>query len=886
MSSTRTTEWDDPLAPAGGATGRSGIAFLRAILDGATPPAPIQAMLGFDLVEVEEGVVRFRLTPGEHRYNPMNAVHGGVACVLLDSAMGSAAMTTLDEKTGYASPLAARAKSARHGFDAPKGKDHVKLSRITKIRAYRVFRDFSWPSDLPEFAHFNLVFGWNGSGKTTLSSLLSHLAKRSSITEGEFECQFDGSTVVSARDFPNANIPALRVFNAEFIDATIQSAGSGMDPIYYLGEGSAEKQAKIESLRLELGQAREKLDAARATKLAAERELDAFCVDKAKVIKELLLGPNSQPYNNYDKRRFKQAVQKLTANEAAAAVLGDAQKQTLIAQKNAQLKGTIESLSSSPVKLAQFANRVLELVSETVVSQTLADLAADGELGAWVQRGLHLHSGHRRSDTCLFCVQPLTADRRAALEAHFNTAFAAFQENLGRGITTLGEERARLVAIAYPHTARAYEHLAPELEIAARDAAAASSAAVAFLDDLVSALQEKLKDPFNVSPRKPKDFDSANVLAERHRAAVLLMNAVIEKHNATTADFGRSVDKACAELEACHVAEAREDHATRSRTIEQEDAAIAAIADLPKKLAADIDAIEREVSEHLRPAEELTSELRAYLGRDELRFDVSGNGYRLTRSGQPVRHLSEGERTAIAFLYFLKSLNDKSFDLKKSIVVVDDPVSSLDANALFSAFAYMKERTKGCEQLFVLTHSLPFFRQVKYWFNHLNHGVKKSEKKSFALYSLHTSIGDDGCRSSGLGRLDPLLEKFESEYHYLFKRIYDDAHRPPRDALEHYYGAPNMARRFLETFLTFKFPAESGDVVRRMSRVEFDDVKKTRILRLVNTYSHADDIGDLGHDLSVLSETREVLLELLQLVKAVDAGHYAGLETLVDPPPS
>jgi uncharacterized protein (TIGR00369 family) len=41
------------------------------------------------------------MTPGEHLYNPMSAVHGGVACVLLDSAMGSAAMTTLDGQRGY-----------------------------------------------------------------------------------------------------------------------------------------------------------------------------------------------------------------------------------------------------------------------------------------------------------------------------------------------------------------------------------------------------------------------------------------------------------------------------------------------------------------------------------------------------------------------------------------------------------------------------------------------------------------------------------------------------------------------------------------------------------------------------------------------------------------
>jgi uncharacterized protein (TIGR00369 family) len=98
---TRAVAWHDPLATAGGAAGRTGAAFLRAIIDGAIPPAPIQATLGFDLVHAEEGVARFRMTPGEHLYNPMNGVHGGVACVLLDSAMGSAALTTLDEKTGY-----------------------------------------------------------------------------------------------------------------------------------------------------------------------------------------------------------------------------------------------------------------------------------------------------------------------------------------------------------------------------------------------------------------------------------------------------------------------------------------------------------------------------------------------------------------------------------------------------------------------------------------------------------------------------------------------------------------------------------------------------------------------------------------------------------------
>ncbi|MBL9037743.1 MAG: PaaI family thioesterase [Archangium sp.] len=97
----RVIQWNDPAETTRGAEGRTGLAFLRAIIDGAVPPAPLQATLGIDLVFADDGTVRFSGTPGEHWYNPMGAVHGGVVCTLLDSCMGAAVMSTLDEKTGY-----------------------------------------------------------------------------------------------------------------------------------------------------------------------------------------------------------------------------------------------------------------------------------------------------------------------------------------------------------------------------------------------------------------------------------------------------------------------------------------------------------------------------------------------------------------------------------------------------------------------------------------------------------------------------------------------------------------------------------------------------------------------------------------------------------------
>jgi uncharacterized protein (TIGR00369 family) len=50
---------------------------------------------------VEPGQVDFGLDIGEHLYNPIGSVHGGVFSTLLDSAMGCAVHTTLAAGQGY-----------------------------------------------------------------------------------------------------------------------------------------------------------------------------------------------------------------------------------------------------------------------------------------------------------------------------------------------------------------------------------------------------------------------------------------------------------------------------------------------------------------------------------------------------------------------------------------------------------------------------------------------------------------------------------------------------------------------------------------------------------------------------------------------------------------
>ncbi len=80
---------------------RSGIEFMRDVLAGRLPGAPIWATLGFALTEVAEGRAAFEGVPEFAVTNPMRAVHGGWYGAILDSCMGCAVMTALKRGRVY-----------------------------------------------------------------------------------------------------------------------------------------------------------------------------------------------------------------------------------------------------------------------------------------------------------------------------------------------------------------------------------------------------------------------------------------------------------------------------------------------------------------------------------------------------------------------------------------------------------------------------------------------------------------------------------------------------------------------------------------------------------------------------------------------------------------
>jgi wobble nucleotide-excising tRNase len=98
--------------------------------------------------------------------------------------------------------------------------------------------------------------------------------------------------------------------------------------------------------------------------------------------------------------------------------------------------------------------------------------------------------------------------------------------------------------------------------------------------------------------------------------------------------------------------------------------------------------------------------------------------------------------------------------------------------------------------------------------------------------------------------------------------------------IELFYHLPNISRRLLEAFLAFRKPTKEG-LYEKLEHLNFDNAKKSRILRFLQTHSNSGEVDDPEHDISILSETPEVLRDILNLIKSEDKGHFEEMEKAI-----
>jgi uncharacterized protein (TIGR00369 family) len=98
-----TVSWTDPAEALPSLGSLAGLDYLERVRDGRLPAPPIARVFGMRFGDIEDGRLSVTCDPREAFFNPLGSVHGGMACTMLDTALGCAAHTTLPAGTGYTS---------------------------------------------------------------------------------------------------------------------------------------------------------------------------------------------------------------------------------------------------------------------------------------------------------------------------------------------------------------------------------------------------------------------------------------------------------------------------------------------------------------------------------------------------------------------------------------------------------------------------------------------------------------------------------------------------------------------------------------------------------------------------------------------------------------
>lgn len=743
------------------------------------------------------------------------------------------------------------------------------LTHIKKIRNLGVFDNYTAAADLPAFGRFNVVYGENGSGKTTFSRLLASLEAGTHPDHPDLEYAIDSQS--GALTHGNKYLRGVRVFNSDYVEANIGRFDGPLRHILIIGE---ENKAVAEELKKEIATRDDRLrKIATASSAVAKIDNDSgkLFSQIAKTIGEATSGSTLRSYRKPDAQAAfgkLTAVQPLTDDELEVHRSTVRQGQMAPIAPFALPSLVVEGNDIGVIDFAASAGKRAEaFLLRSAQAAVIQRLTQNPAIASWVNEGVPIHSGAER---CEFCDQLLPAERMQVLAAHFSVEDQKLKAELEDERSAVAAAIESLNSLPLPDRLAFYSELRADYDTATKLIAEEREKLVAQLATISDALTEKLTLRTTACERKI-DCDTVGFAA-----ACEVVKSVITLHRDKTASFDKAKTDAAKAIEDHYLLTIKEQ--VDGLTIQA--AGLKAEGDLMRDggdslsdkrsleaLSQSIIAKQAQVSNAHAGGEGLTNHLKQFLGRTDLRFESGDEGYQVLRRGKPAKRLSEGEKTAIAFLYFLVQLKDQDFNLAEGVVVIDDPISSLDSSAIYQAFSFLKKEAKDAKQLFILTHNFEFLKLLINWFD--NSGLKKVDKSYTMVVCTETADG----RSARFAPLDQLLIEHATEYHYLFKVLYTFQ---SDGTILSCYHIPNIARKVLETFLDFHVPSK-GSLYAKLDKVDFDDHKKTAINKFANDLSHHTG---RGFDPALVAESQKNAKYLLEMIKAVAPLHYGGLEAL------
>lgn len=635
--------------------------------------------------------------------------------------------------------------------------------------------------------HVNFVFGLNGSGKTTIGRYLQN-PQSSQYENCRIEWENDPITCV--------------VYNQDYVKANfITSSAPG---IFTLGEENGEMLKQIETYKNELNELKKQRDSLYKKLKGEEKE------GLEKQLADLI-----SSYTD----KFWRERQRLDKSPMHLAIKGNRGNKELFKRKLLETPDSkvevpdVEKLEQScnlffntaaePIALLETPHfeRLFALESSTILQKVvigredvnLSRLIKRLNNADWVRQGTSFLVNSE--GLCPFCQKPIEQELRDQIDAYFDETYRADVQEIEELYTEYSNISSRLlgqldqIIETWMNVVTLPEDLKKAYEKLKR---------------LIEANMYQLERK-KISPNEIVSLSSTKELANVIIQNIVTANDAIKEHNIKIQDVKAEQAKLSEqvwqyirkELEQ----EIREYHRETKRLTREINSIKSELEDVDNKIQGKknaIYAIEKNMTSVRPTAEGINNLLREY-GFNSFSLEVkdSETSYHLVRdNGTPAfESLSEGERNLVTFLYFIYSLkgsvNETGFNDDK-IVVIDDPVSSLDSDVLFLVSSLIRDFFEAVfngegviKQFFIFSHNTYFFKEVSY-----KNGL---DKKKTGYWTIRKSTKSSEIKASPD---NPVA----STYEMLWSVIKDAQEKP---STSNTITLANAMRRIIEHYFHF-----------------------------------------------------------------------------------
>ena len=744
----------------------------------------------------------------------------------------------------------------------------IKKIDIKDFGCYKDYKQHSQSGIGNDFndGKINIFYGRNYSGKSTYSKIFQSIELKQlpeKYGDIDFEIKLANQIFIKSNEIAAHELPIdCKVFNQRFIDDNIYLHNDNKLNSFQISIGSDTNETlkKIEDIRLkELKPRNEKLsqiesditEKQQKTKISKD-SLDSKLRTTASKIKNLK-NPSVVVGNKYDKRDIKEEFEKhsghfpilpLQDDEKAIAELEKnvEQAKIRILEKNINKPQKIDLVSfDKNFNFTLFLENTKKLLSKVVsVSSILDEYKNSPDKINWIKHGVDIHG--ENPEKCVFCGNSIDSDFIKNLKLAFSDELSSLENELALQNNTIKSEIQKLDSIPNINKEDYFNDSASDIQNINKDIKITINNRKRVLETLESKILEKQRDIFSeieINDLNWSDFSEIQVEIDSLYDETIEQMEQFEDRKTKSIDFLRRYyivkefpvsEFTKLSQEVNQLEEYINDNSKEQKKLKEEK----------EKFEQGIIELEGSLKSESEAAKRINMILQNSLAHSEMSLksvdDEEGIYFEVSRNEERAYNLSEGEKSLIAFAYYITRLESLSTEEKsKTILFIDDPVSSLDENNIFYIYnlIFCLLEKKEFLQYFLSTHNLDFLKYTNRFSNKKDYYLTEKIKESENIPS-----------KSYIKKLPKHLSNKVTEFVFLFEQIYRVATEDEdENNFSVFYNFPNNGRKFIETLLYFKYPdcnTKNNDKIINY----FGGENAPFIQRINNEYSHGEDRFD------------------------------------------